>query len=130
VTREAATAFSALTRLDPLHSVRHDDAGRRLDAADESVEMEIARIMAVPRDNGANPLEVGGLRRTTTGTTRTRPRYGVLGLAASATLAVIATLLWVAPSAGQPVGPVGAVQTGAAHHEVAPATTPTRPPVR
>jgi hypothetical protein len=128
VSRETTTAFSALTELDPLHSVRHHEAGPCLRAADASVEMEIARIMGVAGDGGANPPEGRGRRRPTAGmTTRTRPRFGVLGLAASAALAVIATLLWVAPSAGQPVRQVGAGQTGAAHHEAAPTTTPTTP---
>jgi hypothetical protein len=86
--------------------------------------MEIVRIMAVPRGDAINSRDVRALLRPADrAATRTRPRYGVLGLAASAALAVIATLLWVSPSAGQPIGQASVVQTGVIHHEIAPVTT-------
>jgi hypothetical protein len=41
----------------------------------------------------------------------------------SAALAVIASLLWVSPSAGEPIGQTSVVHVGAIHHDGASGTT-------
>jgi hypothetical protein len=44
-----------------------------------------------------------------------------MGLVASAALAVIATVLWVSPSAGQPIGHASMQHAFVIHHDGAPA---------
>jgi hypothetical protein len=128
MTSGTRTAFSALASLDPLRSLRTERGSRQPDAAAATVELQIARILAVPRgdeaDHGAvRPVPGPTARPTPRPTRRARPRYGALGLLASAALAVIASLLWVSPSAGEPVGRAGVVHVGVIHHHGEPGTT-------
>ena len=105
MTRSSKAAFSALAGLDPLERVpRTGRLASLRGPAMTSSDMLIARIIAVPRqgqgqisDNhaGSAPLQTGPPYRD-------RSRYGARGLVASAAIAVIATLLWVSPSAGAP----------------------------
>jgi hypothetical protein len=131
MTRGRRTAFSALAHLDPLRSVRGEPGGRRRDPTTADIEMQIARILAVPRGDEADHRGVGSLARPTVkASRRPRPRYGALGLVTSAALAVIATLLWVSPSAGEPIGQASVVPAGVIHHEVTPGAAATTSLIR
>jgi hypothetical protein len=124
--RERTTTFTALTTLDPLRRVPAGDAGGPADGGPDEVELHIARILAVPRDHGS----VRALSQPDVKASRLpRFRYGAVGLVASAALAVIATLLWISPSAGEPIGQAGATQA-VIHHVVAIGTVETPPAVR
>jgi hypothetical protein len=97
--RSAGTALSALTRLDPLRSAGPEHRTPDHNAA--AIDLQIARILAVPRHDGhadRTKPDVVWLNASH----HHRPRYGALGLVTSAALAMIATLLWVSPSAGAP----------------------------
>jgi hypothetical protein len=110
--RSAGTALSALTMLDPLRSVGPRHRTPHQNPAETEMELQIARILAVPRREApiyrrnADPLPQSTLRGN-------RRRYGALGLVTSAAIAVIATLLWVSPSAGAPTA-----QANGAHARV------------
>jgi hypothetical protein len=102
--RGRTTTFTALTTLDPLRWVPAEDAGGPAGGGPDEVELHIACILAVPRDHGS----VRTLSRPKVRASRLpRIHYGALGLVASAALAVIATLLWISPSAGEPIGRAG-----------------------
>jgi negative regulator of sigma E activity len=98
MSRSTNTAFSALRDLDPVAPTPGAvPCGASVEA---SVEMQIARILASP--DGQPPADnTQGVRKWTD--LPPRSRYGTLGLVASAALAVIATLVWVSPSAGAPL---------------------------
>jgi hypothetical protein len=121
--RTTRTAFSALASLDPIPSLSaHRDS--RPDDADATIEIQIARILAVPGGDATAHRGVRARRLPTArAARRARPRYGALGLAASAALAVIATVLWVSPSAGQPVGQASVAHAEVIHPDVVPAAT-------
>jgi hypothetical protein len=98
MSRSTNAAFSALRDLDPVAPTPGVVPWRT--SAEASVEMQIARILASP--DGHLPADhTRGVRRWTD--LPPRSRYGTLGLVASASLAVIATLVWVSPSAGAPL---------------------------
>jgi hypothetical protein len=96
VTPHAETAFCTLTHMNPA-------APNRTEAAAVDMDAQIARIVAVPR-TARRVDDEGRHRRADRSWSRSRPRYGALGLAASAFIAVVASLLWVSPSAGAPSG--------------------------
>jgi hypothetical protein len=112
-------AFSTLTSLDPVLSACADrgERGDRLpDPPDVSVETQIARIVATPRHEATGHRRVGPRWRPTAAPSRRlRPRYGAIGLVASAALAVIAGLLWVSPSAGEPIGQASGARIEVVH---------------
>jgi hypothetical protein len=87
-------AFRTLARLDP--SPRHE-----MEATE--VDRQIRLILAQPRAPGIVDAAVGACPDRAA-PVRGRRRYGAFGLVASAALAVVATLLWVSPSAGAPSG--------------------------
>jgi hypothetical protein len=127
MTRVTRTAFSALASLDPIPSVRAEHGNDRREVADDDIEIQIARILAAPRVDETTHRGVRPRRRqpaqparTVRATRRTGPRYGALGLVTSAALAVIATVLWVSPSAGQPLGQAGPGRVEVIHHGVDP----------
>jgi hypothetical protein len=92
VTQYEETAFRTLARLDP--------SPRREIAATE-VDRQIDLILANARAAGI--LDAGvGARPDRAAPLRGHHRYGAVGLIASAALALVATLLWVSPSAGAP----------------------------
>lgn len=98
MSRSTDAAFSALRELDPVAPTPGAVPCRT--SAQASVEMQIARILALP--DGQPPADTTqGVRIWTD--LPPRSRYGTLGLVASAALAVIATLAWVSPSAGAPL---------------------------
>lgn len=99
-------AFSALVGLDPLggpraRPARPEQPALRRDPAEGSTDACIARIVATPRP-GATARHTGRTRQWAVSPHGRRSRYGALGLAASAAIAVITTLLWASPSAGAP----------------------------
>jgi hypothetical protein len=94
VTQHEETAFRTLARLDP--SPCHDVGATEVDR-------QIGRILADTRA-GLFPDAGVGARPAGATPARGRPRYGAVGLVASAALALGATLLWVSPSAGAPAG--------------------------
>ena len=98
MSRSAKAAFSALRDLDPVAPTAGARARRR--PADADVETEIARILAWPgcQSSRGATHNVGKWADLPS-----RSRYGILGLVASAALTVIATLVWVSPSAGAPL---------------------------
>jgi hypothetical protein len=65
------------------------------------MERQISLILANSRPAGIIDAGVEA-RPDRASPARGRPRYGAFGLIASAALAVVATLLWVSPSAGAP----------------------------
>jgi hypothetical protein len=124
MTRRTDAAFSAFAGLDPVRAKpgEHDAPCQR--AAVPETDLSIARITAVPREGRidhrrvARALPRGGSRH------RQRSRLGALGLAASAGLAVLATLLWVSPSAGSPNRIDGTLSAVGAGHGVTSSVTP------
>jgi hypothetical protein len=92
VSTHVETAFSALAELNPADRSRSE-------AAD--VEEQIALIVAVPR-MARRVHDTERHHRGHRPCSHNRPRYGAFGLAASACIAVVASLLWVSPSAGAP----------------------------
>jgi hypothetical protein len=106
VSRHTEAAFSALVGLDPLAGARArpprpGQPALRGDPADTSTDAYIARIIATPRP-GATARPAGRTREWAVAPQGRRSRYGALGLAASAAVAVVTTLLWASPSAGAP----------------------------
>jgi hypothetical protein len=114
--RSAGTAMSALTGLDPLRSAGPEHRTQDHGPAEAVIDRQIARILAVPRDNAL--VERTKSKPSLTASHRNRLRYGALGLVASAALAVIATLLWVSPSAGAPTAQANAVFAGMTHYHL------------
>lgn len=95
-------AFSALVGLDPLGwAPRPGQPALRRDPADRSTDAFLARIIATPRPRATAP-PARRTRQWAVAPQGRRSRYGALGLAASAAIAVITTLLWASPSAGAP----------------------------
>jgi hypothetical protein len=118
VTADAETTFCTLANLNPA-------APGQTDSADAEMDAQIARIVAVPRTT--RRVDDGGHRRRADRSwSRSRPRYGALGLAASAFLAVVASLLWVSPSAGAPSGRAAAVAPARADLAHVPTMAPAR----
>jgi hypothetical protein len=111
VTGRAETAFGALAQMNPV-------APGRAESVD--VDGQVARIVATPRPT-RRVDDRGRHRRVDRSCAQGRPRYGALGLAASALLAVVASLLWVSPSAGAPSGRAadGSPHAGPVHVYVA-----------
>jgi hypothetical protein len=106
VSKHTEAAFSALVGLDPLAGARARPSrpgppASRRDPADMSTDASIARIIATPRP-GATARHAGRTRGWAVAPQGRRSRYGALGLAASAAVAVVTTLLWASPSAGAP----------------------------
>jgi hypothetical protein len=99
MSRSTEAAFSALKGLDPAEGATW--LVRYHDPSEAAVEIEIERILALPRVTPAETSDSGHGRAWTE--LRHRPRYGRLGLIASAAIAVVATVVWVSPSAGAPL---------------------------
>jgi hypothetical protein len=91
--RHRDTAFVALSQLDP---------ALRAAAGETEVEARIAAIVALPRLNESRTRHRPGTSPGLVALPRHVPRSRILGLAASAAIAVAAALLWVSPSAGAP----------------------------
>jgi hypothetical protein len=100
--RPTEVAFSALRGLDPiagqLVAMVHDES------SEAEVKRQIAQILTLPRTGQTGPIETNAEGKwTAVHRHRSRPRFGTIGIVASAALAVIATLVWVSPSAGAPI---------------------------
>jgi hypothetical protein len=97
-------AFSALVGLDPLRRVPGPDSATSwADPASTDTGTQIAHIIATPRSGPITALPATRRAlRWKEAPHRRRVRFGALGLAASAAIAVITTLLWASPSAGSP----------------------------
>jgi hypothetical protein len=105
VSGHTEAAFSVLVELDPLRSVRfREQVPSRADLIDADAEVCLTRIIATPRPGAmaAAAAPAGREPQWTRAARRRRTRYGAIGLAASAAVAVITTLLWASPSAGAP----------------------------
>jgi hypothetical protein len=106
VSARTEAAFSALVGLDPLGGAPGpEQAALRSDRADpigRDTEACIARIMATPRSGATTERPDRRAPQWTTSAQRRRTRYGAIGYAAAAAIAVITTVLWASPSAGAP----------------------------
>ena len=96
-------AFSVLVELDPLRGVpAREQVTSRADLIDGDAEVCLTRIIATPRAGAMAPPPARRAPQWTGAARRRRTRYGAIGLAASAAVAVVTTLLWASPSAGAP----------------------------
>jgi hypothetical protein len=104
VSGHTEAAFSVLVELDPLRGVpARKQVPSRADLIDADAEVCLTRIIATPRPGAmAAAAAAGRAPQWTRAARRRRTRYGAIGLAASAAVAVITTLLWASPSAGAP----------------------------
>ena len=110
MTRLSAAAFSALASLDPARACPQGPAPRDLEA-------RIAQIVALPRQAPPAVVRPTVAPQRVQPASRPRARYGSLAILASAALAVLATLLWVSPSAGAPTDhALGAGRAPVARH--------------
>jgi hypothetical protein len=126
--RPTRTAISALTRLDPLRSADPGYGAPIHDPAEAIIELQIARILAMPRGDARIERRTFGLRMQTAAH-RNRPRYGAVGLVASAAIAVIATVLWVSPSAGAPTTQASRAPAPITESRTAASVSPTGDPM-
>jgi hypothetical protein len=118
-------AFSALVGLDPLLNARwgpSEDAMSSAGTTDAGTEACLARIIATPRSGAAAATFPPRAPRWSAPPPRGRHRYGAIGLAASAAIAVITAVLWASPSAGSPPDQAASVsvQIGQTHSPARP----------